>query len=202
MNVALVTGGSRGIGLGIARCLAAEGWNLVICGLRPESQVADAIGELRATGVDVLYCQADVSDRADRTALLGATREHFGRLNLLVNNAGVAPRVRADILEATEESYDRVMDINLKGPYFLTQAAAAWMIAMSGRPRPPGSGGWSAPAGGGVRPRVSNRASTSGGSIRSSSGGAARRSSALGGSQRSASGGSRRSGSSGGSRRG
>jgi hypothetical protein len=80
--------------------------------------------------------------------------------------------------------------------------AAAWMIAMSGRPRPPGSGGWSAPAGGGVRPRASNRASTSGGSIRSSSGGAARRSSALGGSQRSASGGSRRSGSSGGSRRG
>jgi len=129
MNVALVTGGSRGIGLGIARYLAAEGWSLVICGVRPESQVASVIDELRATETGVLYCQADVSDCADRAALLGATREHYGQLNLLVNNAGVAPKVRADILEATEESYDRVMDINLKGPYFLTQAAAVWMIA-------------------------------------------------------------------------
>jgi NAD(P)-dependent dehydrogenase (short-subunit alcohol dehydrogenase family) len=124
-----VTGGSRGIGLGIARHLAAEGWNLVICGVRPELQVVDVIKELRLTGADVLYCQADVSERADREALLDATRERYGQLNLLVNNAGVAPKVRADILEATEESYDRVMGINLKGPYFLTQAAAVWMIA-------------------------------------------------------------------------
>jgi 3-oxoacyl-[acyl-carrier protein] reductase len=129
MNVALVTGGSRGIGLGIARHLAAEGWSLVICGVRPASQVADVVDGLRETGVDVLYCQADVSDREDRAALLDATRDRYGQLNLLVNNAGVAPRVRADILEATEESYDRVMGINLKGPYFLTQAAAVWMIA-------------------------------------------------------------------------
>ncbi len=129
MNVALVTGGSRGIGLGIARHLAAEGWSLAICGVRSESQAADVIGELRARGGDVLYCQADISDRGDRGALLDATRERYGQLNLLVNNAGVAPKVRADILEATEESYDRVMGINLKGPYFLTQAAAVWMIA-------------------------------------------------------------------------
>jgi 3-oxoacyl-[acyl-carrier protein] reductase len=129
MKVALVTGGSRGIGLGIAGHLAAEGWSLAICGVRPEAQVAEVMGELRATGADVLYCQADISDRGARAKLLGATQERYGQLNLLVNNAGVAPKVRADILEATEESYDRVMSINLKGPYFLTRAAAVWMIA-------------------------------------------------------------------------
>lgn len=129
MKVALVTGGSRGIGLGVVRHLAAEGWSLVICGMRPEAQVAEVMGELRATGADVLYCQADVSHRGARAELLGATQKRHGQLNLLVNNAGVAPKVRADILEATEESYDRVMSTNLKGPYFLTQAAASWMIA-------------------------------------------------------------------------
>jgi NAD(P)-dependent dehydrogenase (short-subunit alcohol dehydrogenase family) len=129
MHVAMVTGGSRGIGLGIARHLAAEGWHLVICGVRPASQVGEVVDALRAIGPGVRYCQADVSVRADRAALLDATRERFGQLNLLVNNAGVAPKVRTDILEATEESYDRVMGINLKGPYFLTQAAAVWMIA-------------------------------------------------------------------------
>jgi NAD(P)-dependent dehydrogenase (short-subunit alcohol dehydrogenase family) len=129
MKVALVTGGSRGIGLGIANKLAAEGWSLVICGVRPPEQVTETMAELRAAGADVRYCQADVSDREARARLIAATREHYGKLNVLVNNAGVAPRVRADILEATEESYDRVMDINLKGPYFLTQAAANWMVA-------------------------------------------------------------------------
>jgi NAD(P)-dependent dehydrogenase (short-subunit alcohol dehydrogenase family) len=97
--------------------------------MRPKLQVVDVIEELRVLGADVLYCQADVSERSDREALLDATRERYGQLNLLVNNAGVAPKVRADILEATEESYDRVMGINLKGPYFLTQAAAVWMVA-------------------------------------------------------------------------
>jgi NAD(P)-dependent dehydrogenase (short-subunit alcohol dehydrogenase family) len=115
--------------LGIAKQLAAEGWDLVTCGVRPEDQVGEAMDELRATGVNVLYYQADVSDRQARTELLAATRARFGQLNVLVNNAGVAPKVRADILEATEESYDRVMNINLKGPYFLTQAAANWMVA-------------------------------------------------------------------------
>ncbi|MFL7810048.1 MAG: SDR family NAD(P)-dependent oxidoreductase, partial [Anaerolineae bacterium] len=129
MKVALVTGGSRGIGLGIANRLAAEGWALVICGVRPAERVAETMAELRAAGADVHYCQADVSDREARARLIAATRERYGQLNVLVNNAGVAPRVRADILEATEESYDRVMNINLKGPYFLTQAAANWMVA-------------------------------------------------------------------------
>ena len=127
-NVALITGGSRGIGLGIARCLAAIEHDLVICGVRAQELVQDTLAELRATGSDVLYCQADVSDREAQSRMLSCIRDHFGRLNVLVNNAGVAPKVRADILVATEESYDRVMNINLKGPYFLTQAVANWMI--------------------------------------------------------------------------
>ncbi len=132
-HVALVTGGGRGIGLGIARCLAAEGFDLALGGIRAQDQVQDVLQELRALGVDVLYCRADVSDREARSHMLDAIRQHFGRLNVLVNNAGVAPLVRADILEATEESFERVMRINLQGPYLLTQAAAKWMIEQSQR---------------------------------------------------------------------
>ena len=127
-KVSLITGGGRGIGLGISQCLAGEGHNLVICGRRPETQVRDVLSALRTAGVEVLYIQADVASRDDRSQLLEKIKEHFGCLNVLVNNAGVAPENRADVLEATEESYDRVMDVNLKGPYFLTQAAASWMI--------------------------------------------------------------------------
>jgi 3-oxoacyl-[acyl-carrier protein] reductase len=127
-KVALVTGAGRGIGLGIAKCLAAEGCHVAVCDIHPEETVRPALDELRALGADVLYCLADVSDRQARAAMLAAIRERFGRLNVLVNNAGVAPNVRADILEATEESFERLIRINLQGPYFLTQAAARWMI--------------------------------------------------------------------------
>jgi 3-oxoacyl-[acyl-carrier protein] reductase len=127
-KVALVTGGGRGIGLGIAKCLAAEGYGLAIAGVRAETRVQASLDALRALGVEVLYCRADVSDRAARARMLEAIRQRYGRLDVLVNNAGVAPTVRADILEATEESYERVMRINLQGPYFLTQSVARWMI--------------------------------------------------------------------------
>ncbi len=127
-DVALVTGGSRGIGLGIARCLAREGYDLAICGLRAEDAVAGVLTELRALGARVLYCRADISRAESRAALIEAIRASYGRVNLLVNNAGRAPRVRADILEATEESLEEVMRTNLQGPYFLTQAVARWMI--------------------------------------------------------------------------
>jgi len=129
-KVALVTGGSRGIGLGIARCLAGEEYDIVVCGVRPESDVSSAMEDLRALGAQVQYHQADVADAAARSRMLHQIREQFGRLNVLVNNAGVAPRIRADILEATEQSFERVMRINLQGPYFLTQAAARWMIEL------------------------------------------------------------------------
>jgi 3-oxoacyl-[acyl-carrier protein] reductase len=123
-RVALVTGGARGIGLGISTCLAREGMDLAICGVRPADQAADALKTLP----DALYVQADIGDRAARARLLDEVRRRFGRLDLLVNNAGITSLGRMDILEATEESYDRVMATNLKGPYFLTQAAAKGMV--------------------------------------------------------------------------
>ncbi len=127
-KVALVTGGRRGIGLGVALKLAADGFNLAIAGTAAEGEAAEAMAQLASAGVDVLYVQADVAVAADRQRLVEAVRRRFGRLDVLVNNAGVAPKVRADILEATEESFERLMRINLQGPYFLTQLVARWMI--------------------------------------------------------------------------
>jgi NAD(P)-dependent dehydrogenase (short-subunit alcohol dehydrogenase family) len=127
--VALVTGGGRGIGLGIAECLAKDGYNIAVCGVREKESVTEALKGLQSLGAEVLYCRADVADAAARKRMLGAIRKRFGRLDVLVNNAGVAPTVRADILEATEDSFERLIRINLQGPYFLTQAVARWMIA-------------------------------------------------------------------------
>ncbi len=127
-KVAVITGGGRGIGLGIALALAREGYCLSIAGIRAADQVAEAIGQLQAFTPAVHYCRADISIADDRVKLIKETREAFGRLDVLVNNAGVAPAVRADLLEAGEESFDRLMSINLKGPYFLTQLAAKMMI--------------------------------------------------------------------------
>ena len=126
--VALVTGGASGIGLGLSRALAAAGFDLVLSGRRAASEVAEALAELRQA-TDTMYLSSDIAEAAQRSELLAAARERFGALHCLVNNAGVAPAVRADLLEATEESYERVMRINLQGPYFLTQAAANWMLA-------------------------------------------------------------------------
>ena len=129
-QVALITGGRRGIGFGIARALAQQGWNIAIGDVAQAGEVTDAVAELEAIGAEVLYCKADVTAAADRARMINAIRQRFGKLNLLVNNAGVAPKVRADILdlEASEESFDRLIGINLKGPYFLTQLAARWMV--------------------------------------------------------------------------
>lgn len=127
-RVALVTGGARGIGLGISRSLAADGFDLALCGVRDGAAVEPALNELRALGGRVEYFRADISQRDDRQGLIEGVREAFGRLEVLVNNAGVAPDVRADMLEASEESFDRLVRINLKGPYFLTQLAARWMV--------------------------------------------------------------------------
>jgi 3-oxoacyl-[acyl-carrier protein] reductase len=126
--VAMVTGGARGIGLAISASLADAGFDLAICGVRTEAQATDVIARLRQRGAEVLYRPCDVADRAARDAFLASTRDRFGRLHVLVNNAGVAPAERRDLLEATEESFDRVLAVNLRGPYFLTQAAARWMI--------------------------------------------------------------------------
>jgi NAD(P)-dependent dehydrogenase (short-subunit alcohol dehydrogenase family) len=127
-RVALITGGSRGIGLGVAQQLARSGFDIVINGRREASDVAAAIESLDALGARVLYCRADVASREDHTAMLASIKKEFGRLDVLVNNAGVAPEVRADVLDAGEESFDRLIKINLRGPYFLTQSAAKWMV--------------------------------------------------------------------------
>lgn len=132
--VALITGASRGIGRGIALELAKLGHNLVInyAGnvAAARQTAADCVATAAGGGKPIRaeICQADISKSEDRKKLIAFTQAQFGRLDLLVNNAGVAPDVRADILEAREESFDRLIAINVKGPYFLTQLAAKWMI--------------------------------------------------------------------------
>jgi 3-oxoacyl-[acyl-carrier protein] reductase len=127
-RVALITGGTRGIGFGIALELAKNNFDLAINGTRSEVQAEDALKELREYGVDVMYCPGDISSSSDRVEILRQVKDHFGALHVLVNNAGVAPKERRDILDATEESFDYVMGVNLKGSYFLTQKTANWMI--------------------------------------------------------------------------
>ena len=127
-RVALVTGGTRGIGLGIARALAGKGFDLAVNGVREEEAVQPALEELRSLGADAEYVRGDVGEAADRERLVSTLRTRFGRLHVLVNNAGVAPSARADLLEAGEESFDRLLRINLKGPHFLTQSIARWLV--------------------------------------------------------------------------
>ena len=125
-RTALVT---RGIGLGIAQALANEGWNLVLNGMRPEETVGDVLDSLRSLGVEVSYARGDIGSAESREAIVSAASGFAGgALNLLVNNAGVAPKQRLDILETTEENYDFVLDTNLKGAFFLSQAVAQGMV--------------------------------------------------------------------------
>ena len=127
-QVALVTGGTRGIGLGIARALAEGGFDLALCGLREGGEVAPVLAELRGGGASVDYFRADIGERADRVRLVSEVGDAFGRLNVLVNNAGMAPAARVDLLEAREESFEQLLRVNLQGPYFLTQGVARWML--------------------------------------------------------------------------
>jgi len=127
-KVALITGGSRGIGLGIAKQLASQGFDIAINGVRPAEAVADVVESIKSIGAEVIYCQGDVSVTAERKKILEQVKRHFRKLNILVNNAGIAPRERRDILFTTEESFDEVISINLKANYFLTQDVANWMI--------------------------------------------------------------------------
>ena len=127
-QVAFITGGTRGIGLGISRSLASRGFNLALNGMRPVEQVEDVMVELQQSGAEVIYCRGNVADAADRKHMWEQIMDQYGRLNILVNNAGMGPRARLDILQTTEESYHEVMDVNLTGPYFLTQQAANHMV--------------------------------------------------------------------------
>jgi len=118
---AIVTGGSRGIGRAIATELAKT--HRVIATYRGRKDAADSLHD--ETGCEIFQC--DIGSREDRAALLAFARERFEKLDLLVNNAGMAPRERRDLLDATEESFDELIATNLKGPHFLTQQAACWM---------------------------------------------------------------------------
>ena len=129
-RAALVTGAGRGIGRGIALGLAERGW-AVIVNYRSDAEAATETARLVAqAGGRGAAVQADISDPADRARLVEGTLERFGRIDLLVNNAGIAPRQRVDILEVGETSYDEVMAVNLKGPFFLTQRVAKAMIGL------------------------------------------------------------------------
>jgi len=128
MTVAMVTGGSRGIGLGITTRLIDEGWDVAVMATKaePPQEFSETVGE------KALYLSGTVDDLDSHQRFLDATLQAYGRVDLLVNNAGVAPRVRTDILHADPEEFDRVLRINLRGPYFLTQLVANQMISQRG----------------------------------------------------------------------
>jgi 3-oxoacyl-[acyl-carrier protein] reductase len=125
---AVVTGGSRGIGRGVVLALASCGYDVVVNYARNASAAKEVAERVAEAGQRAYLVQADIGEAGDRQRLVEEAIGAFGRIDLLVNNAGVAPQVRADILDASEESFDRLVAINLKGPYFLTQLVARHMI--------------------------------------------------------------------------
>ncbi len=128
LKTALVTGASRGIGRGIALELARAGGRVAINYAGNAEAAAEALALVKAAGGDGFVVQGDVAVAADRARMVAETVAQFGRIDLHVNNAGVAPKVRADLLDAGEESFDRLFAINLKGPYFLSQLIAKQML--------------------------------------------------------------------------
>lgn len=127
-RVAIVTGASRGIGNAIATKLAGEGYAIVAVGTSAPDAVADNFAAIRQYGKPWTYVQADVSTVAGRNEIVATALGQYGQIDVLVNNAGVAPKLRTDILETTEESFDRVLGINLKSTFFLSQAVANVML--------------------------------------------------------------------------
>jgi NAD(P)-dependent dehydrogenase (short-subunit alcohol dehydrogenase family) len=129
-KTALVTGGSRGIGRAIVTALARSGWSVGFCYHTNQAAAQAVLDEIQPAGGQALAIQADLGNPADRQRLLDDVLGQFGRIDLLVNNAGMGARQRVDLLEVAEDSYDEVMLTNLKGPFFLTQAVAREMIAL------------------------------------------------------------------------
>lgn len=129
-KAALVTGASRGIGRGVALALGGQGWAVIVNYHRSVEAAEETVRLIREAGGEGCAVQADIACREDRRRLLDETLHHYSRIDLLVNNAGIAPRIRFDLLEMPEESYDEVMDTNLKGPFFLTQLVACKMVEL------------------------------------------------------------------------
>lgn len=135
-KLAIVTGASRGIGNAIAARLATEGYAIVAVGTSAPESIAPNFAGIEQAGNPWVYVQADVSAPADRARIVATAMERFGRIDVLVNNAGVAPKVRMDLLETSEESLDRLLDINLKSTFFLSQSVAKIMAkATAGNPQ-------------------------------------------------------------------
>ncbi len=131
MGVALVTGASRGIGRGIAIALGAQGWRVAVNYAGNHAAAQECVAAVHAAGGDAVAIQGDISDAGARTRIAAALQAWAARLDLLVNNAGIAPTVRADLLDAEEGSFDRLLAVNLKGPFFLTQLIAKRMLAQA-----------------------------------------------------------------------
>jgi 3-oxoacyl-[acyl-carrier protein] reductase len=127
-KVALITGSSKGIGKGIAVEMAKNGYAVVVNSRQPKTAVQEVMDEIGAFGNPTLYLQGDIALPQDRQTMVERIMNEFGRIDLLVNNAGVGPKVRSDLLEVTEESMNFVLGINVYGTFFLTQAVAKTMI--------------------------------------------------------------------------
>ena len=128
-KTAIVTGARRGIGLAIAEELAKAGFRVVLAAMSPPQGAAEVVARFRENGWAAEYQSVDVSKEEDRRRLFDRTEERYGKIDVLVNNAGVAPQVRADLLEMTQESFDRVLSVNLRGTFFMCQEAARRMVA-------------------------------------------------------------------------
>ena len=127
-KVAIVTGSSRGIGYAIVRRLGRDGFRVVVSATGPQEKYEQVLAGLTADGIEWRYIRCDIAEHDNRLHLIEETVRQFGRIDVLVNNAGVAPKVRADLLDMTEESFDRVVGTNTRGNLFLTQAAAKQML--------------------------------------------------------------------------
>lgn len=130
-DVALITGASRGIGLAAARQLAKDGYRVGIISTGPQERYPDAVAALKADGAEFYWFSGDLGSSADRARIAREAVQTLGEIRILVNNAGVAPKTRTDLLEMTEESYDRVLGVNTKGSMFFTQLIAKHMIGLS-----------------------------------------------------------------------
>ena len=136
-KTAIVTGSSRGIGFGVLKRLGRDGFQVVMVATGSQEKNQKALDELKEEGIECIYIQANIGNHDDRLKIVEETVKAYGNIDVLVNNAGVAPTIRADLLDMTEESFERVISINTEGNMFLTQAVAKQMLKqpMSGRKR-------------------------------------------------------------------
>jgi len=133
-TTALVTGGRRGIGLGIAKAFANAGYNVAITGVANPENSVEVVAELQTLGADVAYFQADISDVSGHQGTVKEVLDRFGRIDCLVNNAGMAAVVRGDFLDLLPENFEKIIATNLKGTFFFTQAIVKEMLARKQAP--------------------------------------------------------------------